>query len=116
MGTMTVSILLPVSLWNDVLTYVGSWDTPPRPGEFGFQSFQNAFKRFLKSRTVWIRRRNKQEAKAFDDRKKEPYPFVIREIPDLGQSPGLKLMPFQVRVYRILFGTLKVERFTRSRG
>ena len=116
LGTMTVSGLLLVSPWNDVLTYVGAWDTPPRPAEFGFQSFQNAFKRFLKSRTVWIRRRNKQEAKAFDDRKKEPYPFVIREIPDLGQSPGLKLMPFQVRVYRILLGTLKVERFTRSRG
>lgn len=81
----------------DVLTYVGSWDTPPRSGEFGFQSFQNAFRRFLKSRKVWISRCNKQDAKEFDDRKKGTCSFAINGTPDLDQSPDLKLMPFQVR-------------------
>jgi len=109
LGTKNVSILLLVSPWNDVLTYLGSWDTPPRPGEFGFQSFQNAFKRFLESRTVWIRRRNRQEAKAFDDRKKESCPFVLKGTPNLGQSPELKLMPFQVRSPYALFGCLMLN-------
>lgn len=96
--------------------YVGSWDTPPQPGEFGFQSFQNAFRRFLKSRTVWIPRRNKQDAKAFDGRKKGSHSFVIEETPDLGQSPDLKLMPFQVCAHCTLCDTLKVESSPRLRG
>jgi hypothetical protein len=86
----------PASLQNNALTYVGSWDTPPRSGEFGYQSFQNAFRRFLQSRNVWISRRSKQDAKAFDDRKEGSRPFVFKGTPDLGQSPDLKLMPFQV--------------------
>ena len=98
LGTKIVGVLLLVSPWVDVLTRVGSWDTPPRPGEFGFQSFQNAFRRFIKSRTVRIPRRNKQDAKAFDDRKKGACSIAVEGTPDLGQSSDLKLMPFQVCV------------------
>lgn len=99
LGTKIVSIDLSASLQGNALTYVGSWDAPPQPGEFGYQSFKNAFKRFLTSRTVRIRRRNKQDAKEFDDRKKGSRPFAIEGTPDLGQSPDLSLMPFQVCVY-----------------
>lgn len=114
---MTIVSMLPlVSPWSDVLTSVGSWDTPPRPGEFGFQSFQKAFKRFLNARTVWIPRRNKQQAKAFDDREEGSYPPIAKGTPSLGQSPDLKLMPFQVRVYCTPRGILKTEPFTRLRG
>ena len=101
---------------GDILTYVGSWDTPPRSGEFGFQSFQSAFKRFLNSRTVWIPRRNKQAANAFDDRKKGSHPFSIKRTPDLGQSPDLKLMPFQVCDCCTLCKANNAERFTRLKG
>lgn len=80
----------------NVLTYVGSWDTPPQPGEFGYQSFQNALKRFLASRSVLIPRRNKQDAREFDDREKGECPIAVNGTPDLGQSSDLKLMPFQV--------------------
>ena len=97
LGTKIVSVSSLVSPLVDVLPVAGSWDTPPRPGEFGFQSFQNAFRRFLESRKVWILRRNKQDAKVFDDRKKGTSSIKIEETLPLGQSPDLKLMPFQVR-------------------
>ena len=90
------------SFQSNTLTYVGSWDTPPRPGDFGYRSFQNAFKRFIQSGDVWIPRRNKQEGKAFDDRKKGLRPFVINETPDLGQTSDLKLMSFQVCLLRTI--------------
>lgn len=90
---------LPILLQNNALTYVGSWDTPPQPSEFGYQSFQNAFRRFLKSRTVWIPRRSKQDARAFDDRRKGSSTFIVKGTPDLGQKPDLKLMPFQVCLF-----------------
>lgn len=88
-----------VPLLSNDLTYVGSWDSPPRPGEFGYQSFQNAFRRFLKSRTVWIPRRSKQDAKTFDERKTGSRGFAVKGTPDLGQSPDLNLMPFQVCLF-----------------
>lgn len=101
-GTMIVSADLLVLLPSNILTRVGSWDTPPRPGEFGYQPFQNAFKRLLNSRAVQIPRRNKRQAKEFDDRSKGDYSLDIEGTPDLGQSPDLKLMPFQVCTYFVL--------------
>jgi hypothetical protein len=113
LGTRIVSIDLLVRLCGNFLTYVGSWDAPPQPGEFGYRSFQKAFKRFLTSRTVRIRRLNKQQAKEFDDRKKGSRPFAIEGTPNLGQSPDLKLMPFQVCVY---FALLKTPRLKVPQG
>jgi len=96
--------------------YVGSWDTPPQPGEFGFQSFQNAFRRFITSRSVLIPRRNKQDARAFDDREKGGCPITVKGTPELGQNPDLKLMPFQVCVLLHALYTSDAEYFTRLRG
>ena len=99
----------------DVLTPAGSWDTPPRLGELGFQSFRNAFGRFLESRKVRIRRRNKYDVE-FDDRKKGVSGFKIKGTPSLGQSSDLKLMPFQVCALPFVLKTLKAECFTRLTG
>ena len=96
LGTKIVSLLSLASPRIDVLTAVGSWDTPPQPGEFGYQSFQNAFRRFSDSKSVFIPRRSKEDAKAFDARKDWKRPPAIKGTPALGQSSDLKLMPFQV--------------------
>jgi len=116
LGTKIVSILLLVSHRVNVLTYVGSWDTPPQPGEFGYQSFQKALNRFLTSRSVLIPRRNKQDAKNFDGREKGECTITVKGTPDLGQNSDLKLMPFQVCVSLYELCTSDSEYFTRLRG
>ena len=116
LGTKIVSILLLVSHRVNVLTHAGSWDTPPQPGEFGYQSFQNALMRFLTSRNVLIPRRKKQDAKAFDDREKGGCVVAVKGTPDLGQNSELKLMPFQVCVSWYALRTFDSKHFIRLRG
>ena len=73
-----------------------TWDSPPRPGEAGYKSFQNAMERFILSRTVVVR---KDWSKKFDKRAKEgSRKYLLKDASQLklGQRPDLKLMPFQV--------------------
>lgn len=77
-----------------------SWDSPPELGEKGYDAFTNAFERYVFSRTVEVPKLSKAHAKQFDNRVKDEYrkKYLLKDAADLqlGQAPGLKLMPFQV--------------------
>lgn len=79
---------------------IATWDSPPRPDEPGYSAFKLAFERFLDSRRVQIKHRNKKEIEVFEGRRKnefrENYVSKKDQQPDLGQQERLKLMPFQV--------------------
>lgn len=92
-----VSLCSPRSQFN-TKTNIASWDSPPRPGDPEYSSFEYAFKRFLFSREVHVPKMNKKEAQAFDKRPKGEYKskYLLEGTPDLGQSDKLALMPFQV--------------------
>jgi chromodomain-helicase-DNA-binding protein 4 len=82
------------------LRIIATWDSPPRQGEPGYPAFKVAFERFLDSRRVHIKRRNKKQIEVFENRRKnefrQKYALKQDEQPDLGQQEHLKLMPFQV--------------------
>lgn len=77
-----------------------SWDSPPLQGEAGYTAFQNAFERFVAAQELHVPKLSSAEAKAFDGRPqnawRKKWAFTVEEQPQLGQSPQLKLMPFQV--------------------
>jgi hypothetical protein len=79
---------------------IATWDSPPRQGEPGYSAFKLAFGRFLDSRKVRIKHRNKKEIETFENRPKnefrQRYALTQDRQPDLGQKEQLKLMPFQV--------------------
>jgi chromodomain-helicase-DNA-binding protein 4 len=79
---------------------LASWDAPPRPGESGYEAFLNAFKRFIHSRTVFVRKLKPAEEKKFEDRPAGGFGKYRLRDPgglELGQEPSLKLLHFQVR-------------------
>jgi hypothetical protein len=76
---------------------VATWDSPPGPKDPGYAAFETAFQRFLDSRTIFVRKKDKKAAKEFDARPKnlfEQKHLALTTDPDLGQEG--KLMPFQV--------------------
>lgn len=76
-----------------------TWDSPPRPGEAGYKSFQNAMERFIPSRNVIVRKKTKDWCQKFDKRTKDgSRRYLLKDASqlNLGQRPDLKLMPFQV--------------------
>ena len=79
---------------------IATWDSPPRQNEPGYSAFKVAFGRFLDSRKVHIKLRNKKQIEDFESRRKnefrQKYALKQDEQPDLGQQEQLKLMPFQV--------------------
>lgn len=80
--------------------FIATWDSPPRQDEPGYPAFKVAFERFLNSRKVHIKLRNKKEVEAFERRQKNEFrqKYISKkdQQPDLGQQERLKLMPFQV--------------------
>lgn len=77
-----------------------TWESPPRKGDPGWSAFETAFERFLAARDVVVPVLSRDDQKTFDARPKNGfmrnYRFTPENQPDLGQAPGLKLMPFQV--------------------
>ncbi|GBE77743.1 hypothetical protein SCP_0106250 [Sparassis crispa] len=86
--------------WDDMGYDDASWDSPPRPGEPGYATFQNAFKRYVISREVVVKHRDRKEQKVFDERPldgfKKSSAFTRERRPELGQNAQLSLMPFQI--------------------
>ncbi|KAF9479710.1 hypothetical protein BDN70DRAFT_878461 [Pholiota conissans] len=86
--------------WDGLNYDEATWDTPPRPGELGYAAFKSAFGRFIDGQTVFVPKQTKAYWETFDNRKKDEYRkrHLLKEASDLelGQAPGLKLMPFQV--------------------
>jgi chromodomain-helicase-DNA-binding protein 4 len=93
-----------------VLTCIeATWDSPPRPEDAGYQSFQTAMKRFIESRDIIVPKKSKAWCQALDKRPKDASrKHLLKDAShlDLGQRPDLKLMPFQACSH--LFG-LKQE-------
>jgi len=85
---------------SDFWFFLATWDSPPRPGEFGYLAFEAAFKGFLNSRTVTVPLYTKKQIAELDSRPldgfRKKYMLKDDEQPDVGQSSQLKLMPFQV--------------------
>ncbi|KAJ3555472.1 hypothetical protein NP233_g12200 [Leucocoprinus birnbaumii] len=92
--------------WDDLGYDETSWDSPPQPGEKGYDAFKSAFERFVFSRSVEIPKLSTAHWKQFDDRAKGEYrkKYALKDAADLqlGQAPGLKLMDFQVEGFNWL--------------
>ncbi|KAF5352561.1 hypothetical protein D9756_006063 [Leucocoprinus leucothites] len=86
--------------WDDLGYDEASWDSLPRPGEKGYDAYKRAFERYVFSRNVEIPKLSAAHIKRFDNRTKDEYrkKHALDDAADLqlGQAPGLKLMPFQV--------------------
>jgi chromodomain-helicase-DNA-binding protein 4 len=98
---MKVSITSVCELGSNMTPkIIATWDSPPRQDEPGYSAFKVAFERFLDSRRVHIKLRNKKEIETFERRRKnefrQNYVSEKDQQPDLGQQERLKLMPFQV--------------------
>jgi chromodomain-helicase-DNA-binding protein 4 len=78
---------------------VATWDSPPRPDDPNFATFEAAFHKYISARQVVP---TKKPA-AFDKRPrneyKKKYALGEGQQPELGQDASLKLMPFQVRLF-----------------
>lgn len=85
---------------------LATWDSPPRPGTFGYEEFKIAFDEFLRARDVHVKKKSASEIQKIEDRggrrRWEPSLLGIPEngVYDIGQDPSSKLMPFQVSVKR----------------
>ncbi|KAL5533979.1 hypothetical protein ACEPAG_439 [Sanghuangporus baumii] len=85
--------------WDDLLYEEATWDSPPRPGSPGYTQFEHAFKYFLESRKVFVRKKTTSEIAKFEDRKN--WSVAKLGVPEdgsynIGQAEHFKLMPFQV--------------------
>ena len=75
-----------------LITSPATWDSPPRETDVGYAAFQDAFRRFIASRSVVVPTKRK-DLRTEDAAAKFNF---NQSRPDLGQAPELKLMPFQV--------------------
>lgn len=96
---------LVITICNEFLTtlisFKATWDAPPLPSEPGYVEFEQAFKRFLEARKVFIVKKSRKDTVAFDNRPKAAFDrreLALTADPELGQEG--KLMEFQVSVDR----------------
>ncbi|KIL71765.1 hypothetical protein M378DRAFT_155365 [Amanita muscaria Koide BX008] len=86
--------------WEDLNYDEATWDSPPQENEQGYDAFVKAFARFIESRQVKIPKYSQSDLKNFENRPKDNYRhhYMLRNPTDLqlGQSPELKLLPFQI--------------------
>ncbi|CDO72994.1 hypothetical protein BN946_scf185007.g48 [Trametes cinnabarina] len=83
--------------WQDLGYDDASWDAPPRPSEPGHAAYRSAFERFLFAQAVTVPSPNKSTPMYKDGAAwLKSSRFTPDSQPQLGQSPQLKLMPFQV--------------------
>ncbi|KIK79668.1 hypothetical protein PAXRUDRAFT_833992 [Paxillus rubicundulus Ve08.2h10] len=92
--------------WEDLGYEEATWDSPPRRGDPEFAAYELAFQRFVDSRTVFVKKTQK-EVNKFENRVENGYsPFALKrdsdDQPDLGQNDKLKLMKFQIDGYNWL--------------
>lgn len=77
-----------------------TWDSPPRPGEPGYDSFTKAFEGYVRARAVKIPKYTEAELRQIGDRPEDEYRLRhrLRSAADLqlGQKSELRLLPFQV--------------------
>lgn len=81
--------------------FSATWDSPPHGNSSFFKSFRIGFKRFLASRKVTVKSLTRKETELFDHELPQNvfmkrFAFSPDSQPNLGQSPQLSLMPFQV--------------------
>ncbi|KAF9244536.1 hypothetical protein BU15DRAFT_42035 [Melanogaster broomeanus] len=92
--------------WEDLGYDEATWDSPPRRGEPGYIAYERAFRYFIDSRMVFVKKTQK-EIQRLENRAENGYgAFALKrdidEQPDLGQSSLLKLMTFQIDGYNWL--------------
>ncbi|KAF8846211.1 hypothetical protein BDN67DRAFT_918420 [Paxillus ammoniavirescens] len=92
--------------WEDLGYEEATWDSPPRRGDPEFAAYERAFHRFVDSRTVFVKKTQK-EINKLENRVENGYsPFALKrdsdDQPDLGQNGQLKLMKFQIDGYNWL--------------
>ena len=78
---------------------LATWDSPPTEEDRNFGAFQNAFKRFIASRSVNVKSLFKKSAKEEHEKLKLTHKiprFTDEKQPQMGQDPKLSLMSFQV--------------------
>ncbi|KAG6331283.1 hypothetical protein ID866_7805 [Astraeus odoratus] len=86
--------------WDDLGYDEATWDSPPRLGEPGYSAYEAAFQAFLESRTVSLRKTQKEIAQFSNRSSRDYHKYAVdpakEEQPDLGQDTKLKLMKFQI--------------------
>lgn len=93
---------------------LATWDSPPRPGTFGYEEFKIAFDEFLRARDVHVKKKSASEIQKIEDRSgRRRWESSVLGIPengvyDIGQDPSSKLMPFQVSVKRNRHASLSI--------
>lgn len=80
------------------MSFLATWDSPPREGEPGYDAFQEAFRRYVRAQRVEVPNLSKKEIDVFLNRPKNGWnnPYAVDRQPQLGQADGLKLMDFQI--------------------
>jgi chromodomain-helicase-DNA-binding protein 4 len=94
------SLPFQLNLFHENICFEGSWDCPPRPGEFGYSAYTAGFERYVASRSVVVPIRKGKSMALVANRPQGHYARHVLEDgqqPELGQPSHLKLMPFQVR-------------------
>ncbi|KAI5124175.1 hypothetical protein M0805_000981 [Coniferiporia weirii] len=88
--------------WDDLPYDEATWDSPPRPGSFGYVQFEYAYNYYLLSLSVEVKRKSASEIERFENRDgKTKWDSALLGVPesgryDIGQDAQLRLLPFQV--------------------
>lgn len=78
---------------------LATWDSPPTEEDRHYAAFQNAFERYIASRSVVIKslsRRGDKEEHEHRRKTQKLQRFTDEKQPQLGQNSKLSLMSFQV--------------------
>ncbi|KAF9502487.1 hypothetical protein BDN71DRAFT_1479184 [Pleurotus eryngii] len=85
--------------WSDLGYDDATWDSPPRPEDASWSAFVNAVKRFIASRTVFIKKGTKsvldRNGKGWEHNGYMKHHRDVVKTLDIGQDLSLKLMDFQ---------------------
>lgn len=87
---------------------VATWDSPPHQGAQRYAEFEHAFKSYLSSRDVDVKKKSKAEVEALEKRlgqkswKREHLGVPEDGLYDIGQDKNLSLFDFQVIFSRSL--------------
>ncbi|KAK2461624.1 hypothetical protein APHAL10511_006087 [Amanita phalloides] len=86
--------------WDGLHYGEATWDSPPRPGDVGYEPFAKAFARYVQALDVRVPKYTNAQLREFKNRPKDEYRLrhCLRDAAklQLGQSPELQLLPFQV--------------------
>ena len=94
--------LEPVPFGINIIPSPATWDSPPRSETPFYTAFEKAFKSFILSQSITVRRLSGKEVEKFEARNgQKHWNSKYLGVPedgryDIGQSDKLKLMPFKV--------------------